>query len=109
MRLARRTFLGLATAGCTCCLAAARGIAAPAEHAAAPGAPAHWGYQGDGRPEHWGDLQPDFKVCQLGIEQAPIDLTGGMTGDAGAVAFDYKPLERFPLDMVHYAYPACRK
>jgi carbonic anhydrase len=90
--LNRRSLLQMGVLGCTCCAAIARGLAATAEHASAPGAPAHWGYEGDGRPERWGELQPDFKVCQLGIEQAPIDLAGGITGDAGAVALDYKPL-----------------
>lgn len=96
--LNRRSLLQMGTLGCACCLAAGRGLSAPAEHAAAPGATTHWGYQGNTGPEHWGELQPDFKVCQLGIEQAPVDLAGGMTGDPGAIALDYKPL---PLRIVN--------
>jgi carbonic anhydrase len=102
MHIARRTFLRMAAigsaAGCTCCLAAARGWAAESEHAAAAGSAPHWGYEGDAGPEHWAELQPAFKVCQLGLEQTPIDLTGGTTGDAAAVALDYKPL---PLRIIN--------
>src|SRR6266702_4756120 len=83
MKLGRRAFFRMAAGGCAACLAAARAIGAP-ENAAvsghAAGAPAHWSYGGDGGPEHWGDLQPDFKVCQLGVAQTPIDLSGGMVG-----------------------------
>jgi carbonic anhydrase len=99
--LNRRSLLRMGTLGCACCLAAARASAA-AEHAAAPGHAAgqapHWGYSGAGAPEQWGDLQPDFKVCQLGVEQAPIDLTGGMSGDVAAVVPNYKPV---PLRIVN--------
>jgi carbonic anhydrase len=89
MKLARRGFLRLTTLGCAYCLAAGRAFAAESH---APGAPAHWSYEGDTGPEHWGQLQPDFKACQLGLEQTPIDLDSAMRGDAGIVALDYKPL-----------------
>jgi len=39
-----------------------------------------------------GELQSDFKVCQLGLEQTPIDLGSGIKGDVGSVDYDYKPL-----------------
>ena len=80
--------------GCACCLAAGYAGASETTHAAGPtghSAP-HWSYAGDTGAEHWGELQPDFKVCQLGLEQTPIDLTNGMKGEAAAVALDYKPL-----------------
>ena len=38
----------------------------------------HWSYEGDGRPEKWGELRSDFKTCQLGLEQTPIDLGNGI-------------------------------
>jgi len=97
MSMERRGFLRMAAFGCAYCLAAGRAVAAEAAHgAAAPGAAAHaaphWSYEGQGGPAHWGELQPDFKVCQLGLEQTPIDLASGLKGDAAAVALDYKPL-----------------
>jgi carbonic anhydrase len=98
MTMHRRTFLRMAATGsavgCACCLSAFRAIAADTAHAAAaPGNPPHWSYEGDTGPAHWGELSPDFKVCQLGLEQTPIDLAGGLKGElAGRVDIDYKPL-----------------
>lgn len=90
MTISRRALIlnGLA---CICCLKTA-GVAAsdaPAHGRAAP----HWGYEGDGRPENWGELQSDFKMCQLGLEQTPIDLRDGVRGDVGSVEYDYRPLQ----------------
>jgi carbonic anhydrase len=45
---------------------------------------AHWGYEGEGAPEHWAALDPDFALCRDGVEQSPIDLTGAVPiEDAG--------------------------
>jgi len=96
----RRSFLRMATAGCACCVAGK--IAAAAEHLSRDGGGAHasphWSYEGEGAPEHWGELSPDFKVCQLGLEQTPIDLAPSMQGDAGSISFDYRPV---PLRIVN--------
>jgi carbonic anhydrase len=90
MRIERREFLRMATWGCACCLAAGRlGAAAPGPSGS--GGHAHWSYAGNTGPEHWGTLQPDFKVCELGLEQTPIDLRASVKGEPGAVALDYKP------------------
>ncbi|WP_445490764.1 carbonic anhydrase [Rhodopseudomonas sp. RCAM05734] len=62
------------------------------------GAPAHWSYEGKTSPEKWGELQADFKVCQLGLEQTPIDLASAIRGDVGTVDYDYKPL---PLHLIN--------
>lgn len=81
--------------GCAC------GIAAKLTGAAALAgghSKSHWSYEGETGPEHWGDLSPEFKVCQLGLEQTPIDLTGGMVGDAGEIVFDY---HRLPLRLLN--------
>src|SRR5262245_54322365 len=34
----------------------------------------HWGYDGEGGPEHWGALSPEYAVCATGREQSPIDF-----------------------------------
>jgi carbonic anhydrase len=88
MPIDRRMLLRGALA-CACCFKAG---AALASDAPAHGTAAHWSYEGDGSPEKWGELQADFKVCQLGLEQTPIDLIGGIKGDVGSVDYDYKPL-----------------
>ncbi|MDA0262244.1 MAG: carbonic anhydrase [Proteobacteria bacterium] len=83
----RRRFLrGLGAAGlaaaCPMCLAAIAESATTGESShAAP----HWGYEGEGAPDRWGSLQPNFKVCDLGLEQSPIDLNGAITADVGGV------------------------
>ena len=33
-----------------------------------------WSYQGDGGPEHWGDLTPEFLQCKKGVQQSPINI-----------------------------------
>ncbi|MGI9253400.1 MAG: carbonic anhydrase [Thermomicrobiales bacterium] len=32
----------------------------------------HWSYDGDEGPEFWGDLDPKFAACSLGMQQSPI-------------------------------------
>jgi carbonic anhydrase len=90
MSIERRTFLKYAVAGCACCMAPR--FADAVDHAAP-----HWSYEGATGPEHWGELSPDFKVCQAGLQQTPIDLSSAMKGDA-SIAVDYRP---FPLRVVN--------
>jgi len=82
---------------CACCFKAGAALAESGGHGQ-PGAAPHWSYEGEGGPEKWGELQADFKVCQLGVEQTPIDLGGGLKGDPGSIEYDYKPL---PLRIVN--------
>jgi carbonic anhydrase len=103
MVVSRRSLLRMATYGCACCLAAGRTLAEQLDHAAghpapAPGAKPHWTYEGAEGPDHWGELTPDFKTCQIGLEQTPIDLSSEIRGDLGALSFDYKPV---PLAIVN--------
>jgi carbonic anhydrase len=99
MKIARRELLRMAVAGCACCFAGRIGEVAASEHGgkAAHAAP-HWSYEGTTGAEHWGELSPDFRVCQLGLEQTPIDLTAGVKGDPGPIRFDYHSL---PLRIVN--------
>ncbi len=78
-RVTRRTMLGSLMA-CTCCLAGLplTSAAGKPETKADAGHAPHWEYEGGTGPEHWGDLSPDFRSCQLGLEQTPIDLAGGV-------------------------------
>lgn len=34
----------------------------------------HWGYEGQGKPSEWSALSPDFKACNIGTQQSPIDI-----------------------------------
>jgi len=53
------------------------------------GGSAHWGYEGEAGPEHWGDLSPEFAACKTGEEQSPVDITGAAKADLPAIGFDY--------------------
>ncbi len=50
----------------------------------------HWGYSGEGAPQNWGKLDPQFATCATGKSQSPIDLGKSMNGAATPVRLDYK-------------------
>jgi len=54
------------------------------EHAAV-----HWGYSGAGGPAHWGDLQPEFKLCGEGQQQSPINIIDAVDSDLPELTFNY--------------------
>ncbi|MCP5099759.1 MAG: carbonic anhydrase family protein [Chloroflexi bacterium] len=58
----------------------------PVEHPAA----VHWGYEGEGAPEHWADLEADYAVCGTGVEQSPIDLTNASVEELTDITFNYE-------------------
>jgi carbonic anhydrase len=51
-------------------------ICAPASFAAEG---AHWGYEGEQGPSHWGDLDVASKACSIGSQQSPIDIRSSIT------------------------------
>src|SRR5262245_61430396 len=91
--LSRRALLtyGLAGAACPVCAGV---LGAGLARAAGPH-DAHWSYDGDAGPEHWGSLSSDFKVCELGVEQTPIDIRGTTRAELAGVepAFSSMPLK----------------
>ncbi|QKN80275.1 carbonic anhydrase [Scandinavium goeteborgense] len=38
----------------------------------------HWSYAGEGDPDHWSQLSDEYKTCQQGMNQSPIDITHTM-------------------------------
>ena len=34
----------------------------------------HWGYEGEGAPEHWGELDDAYKTCKNGVNQSPVNI-----------------------------------
>lgn len=66
----RRHFLkGLAgLAACPLCTKA--GLAAEGPH---------WGYEGEHGPDHWGDLDAASRVCSVGSQQSPVNITEATT------------------------------
>jgi carbonic anhydrase len=92
--ITRRSAL-LSLTACACCLPGAISARAAEKSGAdsAAGHNPHWGYEGSGSPEHWGELSADFKTCQIGMEQTPIDLNGGVKAQFDKpFSLDYKPV-----------------
>lgn len=52
-----------------------------------------WAYQGDGGPQAWGQLKPDYKLCATGQRQSPINIDEPSTlqGPAAPLQFNYQP------------------
>jgi carbonic anhydrase len=58
----------------------------------------HWGYDGAGGPDHWGSLDADFRTCDLGMEQSPIDLQSAVRAEVGQLAPNFRI---FPITVVN--------
>ncbi|MFG5409682.1 carbonic anhydrase family protein [Piscinibacter sakaiensis] len=69
--------------------------------AAAHGGELHWAYQGDGGPQAWGRLKPEFETCASGRRQSPIDIRDGFRLQLEPVAFDYRPSAVRVIDNGH--------
>ncbi|KAA8999206.1 carbonic anhydrase [Affinibrenneria salicis] len=52
---------------------------------------AHWSYEGQGAPEHWGQLSPDFSLCGNGKNQSPVDIHGALKTTHQALQLSYQP------------------
>lgn len=57
-----------------------------------------WGYAGDGAPEHWGALKPEYRQCAVGTRQSPIDIRDGIRVDLEKIRFEYRPSAFAVLD-----------
>lgn len=71
-------------AGCAVCSSTIRALAAGSDgKVTGPVGPPRWTYEGETGPSHWGELSPEFKTCQLGLEQTPIDLKSPIAAELG--------------------------
>lgn len=61
----------------------------------------HWSYVGEGAPERWGQLRPDYRLCAIGTRQSPIDIREGIKVDLEPIQFDYRPSAFAVLDNGH--------
>ncbi len=66
---------------------------APAEHAKADNHGQHWGYEGEGGPEHWGTMKKEYLACGEGTQQSPIniDTKDVIATKVGDITFNYQP------------------
>src|ERR1700722_3660598 len=89
--LTRRSMFGLAASlACPLC---ARAFAADAPH---------WSYEGATGPEHWGDLEADFRTCEIGTQQSPIDIVGAVKASLRPVGIDYQKVPLRVWNNGHY-------
>ncbi len=86
-------------------LAALFGLSACApQNTPAPSAePAHWSYEGEAGPTHWGDLDPAYEACGKGKSQSPVDISAPDEQDMVNIAFHYQPSEVNILNNGHTA------
>jgi carbonic anhydrase len=84
--MSRRSLIAGVAGGVGCALCAAKRAAAE-EH--------HWSYEGAGAPPNWGHLEPEFRSCEIGLQQSPIDLRRAISATIGPVepSFREKPLK----------------
>jgi carbonic anhydrase len=64
-----------------------------------------WSYEGANGPEHWGDLDPEYAVCNTGKEQSPIDIRNPRKVHLPAIRLEYKS---GPLKIINNGYTAVR-
>ncbi|NQV81123.1 MAG: carbonic anhydrase family protein [Alphaproteobacteria bacterium] len=99
MKNNRRQVLSWMAAGavaCPTCLSLGVSHAAETGHDAV-----HWDYKGEGAPEKWGSLESRFRVCDLGLEQSPIDLQRSLRAEVGEVHPFFRPTRLRVLNNGH--------
>ena len=62
-----------------------------------------WGYGGANNSTLWGDISPEFKSCQLGQNQSPINIDSSESESVEEtnIEFDYQPSHQYPSDPIH--------
>ena len=51
----------------------------------------HWDYEGEGGPDNWGKLRPEYGACASGKRQSPINIRDGIRVDQPAIDFAWRP------------------
>lgn len=92
-QLGRRAMLGATAMSCAFCQLLPRASAEEPTHGSSAAGPPHWAYEGEAGAARWGELSPAFKVCQLGLEQSPIDLAGAITAVPGRLDIMYRSMK----------------
>ncbi len=105
LALSRRRLLTHAIAGIACPVCA--GLVGAGLARAESGHGAHWTYEGEAGPEHWGQLSADFRVCELGIQQTPIDIRGGTRAELASVTPSFSPMPLKILNNGHTIQANC--
>ncbi|WP_220139857.1 carbonic anhydrase [Nocardia huaxiensis] len=85
MTMGRRTF------GLTVLAVMAAAVGTRSANSPVPVSDSHhlWGYLGAEGPEHWGELDPAYGVCDTGQAQSPIDLPGHPEFSGDDITIEY--------------------
>jgi carbonic anhydrase len=73
------------------------GATTPAQSSSA----AHWSYEGEAGPSHWGDLDPSYELCGIGKNQSPVDIALPSEQDLANIVFHYQASEVNILNSGH--------
>ncbi|MBW7902039.1 MAG: carbonic anhydrase family protein [Rhodocyclaceae bacterium] len=76
-------------------------VAAPAVEPTRSYANIPWSYEGEGGPDHWGKLKPEYATCASGKRQSPIDIRDGIRVDQPAIEFSWRPSQFRIVDNGH--------
>ena len=49
----------------------------------------HWSYEGEGSPEHWSALNEEYKTCQAGMNQSPINIETTLKAHISPLSIHY--------------------
>ncbi len=60
-----------------------------------------WSYEGEGGPDHWSKLKPEYATCASGKRQSPIDIRDGIRVDQPAIEFAWRPSQFRIVDNGH--------
>lgn len=83
-------------------LATAALLVASSGTAVAQHAQAHWTYQGEEGPDHWGALSKEYKECRVGKNQSPINITTAQkAADLPSIQISYHPSPLKVMDNGH--------
>jgi carbonic anhydrase len=61
----------------------------------------HWAYEGEGGPERWAQMNPEWAQCGKGTRQSPIDIRDSIGVQLDPVLFDYRPSSFKVIDNGH--------
>lgn len=61
----------------------------------------HWDYEGEGRPDNWAKLKPEYAACASGMRQSPIDIRDGIRVDQPPISFGWRPSQFRIVDNGH--------
>ncbi len=53
--------------------------------------PAAWSYSGETGPDEWAAIDTEYKLCESGSRQSPIDITASRAGAFPRIRTDYRP------------------